>query len=111
MVDASVIAPVLAQPSLPFAIGRKRAADLNLSPADLATVRTKAATGCPVLGVRYRGDWATGTRFATLRRELGDDFIAVELDGNKHATLTAHRQQEAVDRVLAFLRSRLQGAG
>ena len=111
MVDASVIAPVLAQPSLPFAIGRKRAADLNLSPADLATVRTKAATGCPVLGVRYRGDRATGTRFKTLRRELGDDFIAVELDGNKHATLTAHRQQEAVDRVLAFLRSRLQGAG
>jgi len=110
MVDASVVAPVLAQPSLPFAIGRKRAADLNLSPADLAMVRTKAATGCPVLGVRYRGDRATGTRFETLRRELGDDFIAVELDGSKHATLTAHRQQEAVDRVLAFLRSRLQGA-
>jgi dienelactone hydrolase len=111
MVDASVVAPVLAQPSLPFAIGKKRAADLNLSPADLATVRTKAASGCPVLGVRYRGDRATGTRFETLRGELGDDFVALELDGKKHATLTAHRQQEAVDRVLAFLRSRLQGAG
>jgi dienelactone hydrolase len=111
MVDASVVAPVLAQPSLPFAIGRKRAADLNLSPADLATVRTKAATGCPVLGVRYRGDRATGTRFDTLRRELGDNFIAVELDGKQHATLTGHRQQEAVDRVLAFLRDRLAAPG
>jgi dienelactone hydrolase len=109
MVDAPVIAPVVAQPSLPFAIGRKRAADLNLSAADLAAVRRAAAAGCPVLGLRYRGDRATGTRFETLRRELGDDYIAVEFDGNKHATLTADRQQEAVDRVLAFLSGRLQG--
>jgi len=108
MADAPVVAPVVAQPSLPFAIGRKRAADLNLSPADLEAVRSAAAAGCPVLGLRYRADRATGTRFETLRRELGDDFIAVEFDGKKHATLTAHRQQEAVDRVLAFLRARLQ---
>ena len=32
MVDPSVAAPVLAQPSLPFCVGRKRAADVNLSP-------------------------------------------------------------------------------
>jgi dienelactone hydrolase len=107
MVHAPVVAPVVAQPSLPFAIGRRRAADLNLSPDDLATVRRTAAAGCPVFGLRYRGDRATGTRFETLRRALGDDFIAVEFDGRKHATLTAHRQQEAVDRVLAFLRARL----
>ena len=107
MVDAPVVAPVLAQPSLPFAIGKKRAADVNLSAADLAAVRVKAAAGCPVLGVRYRGDRATGTRFDTLRRELGDEFVAVEFDGRGHATLTEHRQDEAVERVLTFLRARL----
>jgi dienelactone hydrolase len=110
-VDAPVVAPVMAQPSLPFAVGRRRAADLNLSPTDLAAARRAAARGCSVLGLRYRGDRATGTRFETLRRELGDDFVAVEFDGKRHATLTAHRQQEAVDRVLAFLRARLKGLG
>jgi dienelactone hydrolase len=107
MVDPSVAAPVLAQPSSPFAIGRKRAADVNLSRADLDAVRERAAEGCQVLGLRYRGDRATGTRFETLTRELGDRFIRVEFDGRRHSTLTAHRQQEAVDRVLAFFRERL----
>jgi len=107
MVDAPVVAPVVAQPALPFAIGRKRAADLNLSPADRAAMRDKAADGCPVLGLRYRSDRATGTRFETLRHELGDAFVAVEFDGRRHATLTEDRQQEAVDRVLAFFRARL----
>ena len=50
MVDDAVAAPVVAQPSAPFAIGRTRGADLNLSPADLATVKRRAGDGCPVLG-------------------------------------------------------------
>ena len=108
MVDDSVAAPVVAQPSTPFAIGRRRSADLALSPADLATVKARAAAGCPVLGLRYAGDRATGTRFTTLQRELGDAFTAVEFPGAKHSTLTAHRQQEGVDAVLAFLRRRLE---
>ena len=107
MVDPSVAAPVLAQPSLPAAIGRRRAADLGLSPADLDVVRQRAAAGCAVLGLRYGGDPATGTRFDTLRRELGEAFLAVELPGKGHATLTEHRQQEGVDRVLDFLDERL----
>ncbi|HEY0215016.1 MAG TPA: dienelactone hydrolase family protein [Cellulomonas sp.] len=107
MVDDSVAAPVLAQPSLPFPIGRARAADLNLSPEDLAVVKRRAADGCSVLGVKYADDPAVGTRFDTLTRELGDAFIRVELAGRKHSTLTAHRQQEAVDRVLEFFRTTL----
>jgi dienelactone hydrolase len=107
MVDDAVAAPVVAQPSLPFAIGKARGADLNLSPADLAVVKQRAAAGCAVLGLRYRKDPATGTRFDTLTRELGDRFIRVELEGKGHSTLTAHRQQEAVDRVLAFFAERL----
>jgi dienelactone hydrolase len=57
--------------------------------------------------LRYAGDKAVGTRFDTLRRELGDKFIAVEFPGRKHSTLTEHRQQEGVDRVLDFLRRQL----
>jgi dienelactone hydrolase len=107
MVDDSVAAPVVAQPSLPFAVGRKRGADLGLSPADLDVVKARASAGCPVLGLRYRDDPATGTRFDTLRRELGDHFVAVEFEGKGHSTLTEHRQQEGVDRVIAFFRERL----
>ncbi len=109
MVDPSVAAPVLAQPSLPFPVGRARAADLNLSPADLAAVKERAAGGCEVLGLRYRGDKAVGTRFETLSRELGDAFLRVDLDGKGHSTLTEHRSEEAVSRVLAFFGERLRG--
>ena len=107
MADAPVVAPVLAQPSSPFPVSRAHRADLNLSPADLAAVKVKAADGCSVLGLRFQGDPAVGTRFDTLRRELGDNFTAVEFPGRQHSTLTEHRQQEGVDRVLAFLRERL----
>lgn len=108
MVDPAVAAPVVAQPSLPFAIGKERGADLSLSPGDLAAVKQRAAAGCQVLGLRYRDDSATGTRFDTLSRELGDAFIRVEFEGKGHSTLTAHRQQDGVDRVLSFFAERLK---
>jgi hypothetical protein len=111
MADGPIVAPVLAQPSVPFPLGRARRADLNLSPADLASVKAKAADGCSVLGLRFVDDPAVGSRFDTLREELGDKFIAVEFPGRKHSTLTEHRQQEGVDRVLAFLRERLVTTG
>jgi dienelactone hydrolase len=107
MVDPAVAAPVVAQPSLPFPIGKARADDLNLSPEDLAAVKARAAAGCQVLGLRYAGDRATGTRFERLEREIGSAFIRVDLDGKGHSTLTAHRQQRAVDRVLEFFGDRL----
>lgn len=107
MVDDSVAAPVLCQPSAPFPIGRERGADLNLSPADLATVKRRAAGGCQVLGLQYSGDKATGSRFETLTTELGENFIRVEFPGKKHSTVTAHRQQEGVDAVLGFFHEKL----
>ncbi len=109
MVDTSVVAPVLCQPSVPFPVGRARAADVNLSPEDLATVKGRAAAGCAVMGLRFTGDVAVGTRFDTLTRELGDAFIRVEFGGRKHSTVTEHRQQEGVRRVLAFFAERLDG--
>jgi dienelactone hydrolase len=108
MVDEAVAAPVVAQPSLPFAIGRTRADDLSLSPADLAAVKTRARDGCQVLGLRYAGDPATGTRFDRLHGELGAAFVRVDLEGKGHATLTVNRQQRAVDRVLQFFDDKLK---
>lgn len=108
LADAPVAAPVLAQPSSPAAVGKARRADLGLSRRDLESVKAKVEAGCQVLGLRYANDPAVGTRFDTLRRELGDGFIAVEFPGRKHATLTEHRQQAGVDRVLAFFEEKLK---
>jgi dienelactone hydrolase len=108
LADAPIAAPVLAQPAAPVPVGKARRADLGLGRADLDAVRAKVAGGCEVLGLRYERDPAVGTRFETLRRELGDNFIAVEFPGRKHATLTEHRQQVGVDRVLAFFEEKLK---
>lgn len=108
MVDPAVVAPVLAQPSVPFTLGRKRSADLNLSPADLAVVKERAAGGCQVLGLQYASDPLTGTRFETLTEEIGEAFLRVDLPGKGHSTVTEERQQVAVDRVLAFFGEKLQ---
>lgn len=107
MLEPAVVAPVVAQPATPLPLGRTRAADVNLTPEDLAAVAARARTGCPVLGVRYRHDWVTGTRFDTLTQALGEHFIRVELDGAGHSTLTDHKHPEAVAAVVAFLSARL----
>ena len=109
MVDEAIAAPVLCQPSVPYAVTPSRARDVNLSPADLSVVKERAAGGCEVLGLQYDGDPMTGRRFDTLERELGDAFVRVDLPGRLHATVTRHRQQSGVDRVLAFLREKLAG--
>jgi dienelactone hydrolase len=108
MVDTSVVAPVLAQPSAPFAIGGKWSRDVNLSPSDLAVVKERAAAGCEVLGLRFKKDPMVGSRFRTLERELGGAFIKVEFEGMGHSTVTEQRQQEGVDRVLSFFEAKLR---
>lgn len=110
MVDDVMVAPVLSQPSLPFPVGKRRAADLGLSPDDELVVRRRAQEGCQVLGLRFDQDVAVGTRFETLRELLGDAFIAVELpSGSKrdHSVLTEQRDEASVGRVIEFLRERL----
>jgi hypothetical protein len=71
-------------------------------------VRERAAAGCAVLGLRLEKDMATGTRFDTLTREIGDAFVRIELPGRQHSTLTEHRRQEAVDAVLEFFGEKLR---
>jgi len=125
MVDDEVVAPVLSQPSLPFPFGAARKRDLAISDADLAVVKARAAEGQCVLGLRFTGDISVPeARFQRLRDELGDRFLAVEIDsspGNRygipkraHSVLTEHLVDEpghptrdALDRVLAFFRERL----
>jgi dienelactone hydrolase len=110
MVDDIMVAPVLSQPSMPFAIGKARGADLNLSPDDALAVSQRAAEGCQVLGLRFTGDKLVGTRFAELRTLLGDAFIAVELPSSSpkdHSVLTEQRDEASVQQVLQFFRDKL----
>jgi dienelactone hydrolase len=110
MVDDIMLAPVLSQPSLPFALGAKRSADLNLSEQDKRRIAQRAEAGCQVLGLRYKGDRLVGTRFAELHKLLGDAFVAVEFDSttkSDHSVLTEQRQELGVQRVLEFLKSKL----
>lgn len=88
-VDDALVAPVLSQPSLPFTLSPAHAADLNLSDADLARVKQRCRDdGLCVLGLRFSHDLLSpAARFQRLADELGDAFLAVEIDaspGNAH---------------------------
>jgi dienelactone hydrolase len=110
MLDDTMVAPVLSQPSLPFAFGKTRGADLNLSPDDEAVIRRRAEEGCQVLGLRVTGDRLVGKRFDSLRNLLGGQFIAVEFESQKpsdHSVLTEQRQEAGVQRVVDFFREKL----
>jgi len=126
MVDDTVVAPILSQPSVPFPITRAQRRDLGVSSADLAVIRSRAADGTCVMGLRFTGDrLVPAERFARLREELGDRFIAIEIDslaGNPHGLprtahsvlahdfvdTPGHPTRVALDRVLEFLRDKLK---
>jgi hypothetical protein len=96
---------------MPFPVGKKRAADLNLSPDDIAVIAQRAADGCQVLGLRFDKDKAVGDRFASLRTLLGDAFIAIELPSKSprdHSVLTEQRDEDSVQRVLSFFAEKLK---
>ncbi len=110
MVDGVTVAPVLSQPSLPFAMGGRRSADLGLSQEDEDALVRRTAEGCEVLGLRFTGDKLVGDRFASLRALIGDAFLAVELPSSSprdHSVLTEQRDEDSVARVIGFLRSKL----
>jgi dienelactone hydrolase len=124
--EPALLAPVLSQPSLPVGRSDAAKADLGLSDADLLAVRERVADeDLCVLGLRFTGDpLSPPERFASLRRELGDNFIGVELDsapGNPHGHRKAAHSvltedldprpgtptHDALEQVLAFLADRL----
>lgn len=131
-VDPVVLAAVMSQPGLPAPLTARKRAQVGIDAADLERVKTRAlGTGrerlC-VMGLRFTGDGSVPQeRFATLRRELGDAFIAIEIDsspGNaagidprSHSVLTmalvdrpGHPTREALERLLEFLDERLRPA-
>ena len=110
MLDERMIAPVLSQPSLPFAIGKKKSSDLNLSADDAVVIANRAAAGCQVLGLKFSDDKLVGDRFSALRTLLGDAFIGIEYPSaskKDHSVLTEQRVDEGVTRVIAFLQEKL----
>jgi len=127
-VDPSVLAPVMSQPGLPAPISARKRAAVGVDVADLARIKQRTREGLCVMGLRFTNDKGVpAERFATLRRELGDAFIAIEIDsspGNaagvdpkSHSVLTGHLvdqpghpTRDALDRVLAFLNARLRPA-
>lgn len=121
----SLIAPVLAEPSLPFPFSRAKKRSIDCSAADLELVKGRcAAERLQVLGLRFRGDsYSPAQRFQFLRDQLGEAFVAVELDDSSanpeavmkpHSVLTEHLIDEpgqptraALDQVLELFRTRL----
>jgi dienelactone hydrolase len=130
MVDDVVLAPVLSQPSLPFGIGAARKQDVGISEADLKRVKQRCeAEDICVLGLRFTGDTLVpAQRFQRLADELGDKFVAVEIDSSKgnadgyraaaHSVLTEDLKdrpgtatRDALDKVLDLFKSKLVEAG
>ncbi len=127
MVDDALMAPVLSQPSLPFAAGKKRKAALAISDDELSLIkrRCKVDPDLKVIGLRFTTDpMCPPERFETLRRELGDSFEGWEIDAKHanpdgpcvpHSVVTNHlidREGEptrkALDRVLGYFDERLK---
>ena len=124
-VDDRMLVPVLSQPSMPIGLTRKHKHSIDISPVDLEKVKHRcAAEGLQVLGLRFTSDsLAPEERFAFLREQLGDAFVAVELgdeDANPdaamkpHSVLTEHlidepgtRTRETIDQVLDLFRTKL----
>ncbi len=89
-------------------------------------MKARTRDGLCVLGLRFSADSGSPPeRFATLRRELGDNFEAIEINsapgnpdgirGRAHSVLTedlvdtpGHPTRAALDRAMAFLAERLR---
>jgi dienelactone hydrolase len=128
MLNAPVLAPILAQPSLPFAVTRSRRGGLHASPQELRAAHEKIdRDGARILALRFIQDpMCPRERFERLRGEFGAAFEAIEIDerhanprGPKpaHSVLTNHLideagqpTREALERTLAFLKEQLMPA-
>ncbi len=126
--EPSVLAPALSQPSLPMSSPLKKANahSIDCSAEELAVVKGRcAAEGLTVLGMRFKGDsFVPGERFQFLKEQLGEGFVAIELEDedanpnatmkNPHSVVTEHLVDEpgtpthdALTAVLDLFRKRL----
>lgn len=125
MLEPAVLAPVLAQPSLPL----NDPAGLHIAPDELAAVKTRMeAEDLTVLAYRFEGDkYCRAARFAAYEDALGDRFVGRVLPDeaanpdspmkNPHSVVTIHLIDEAGqptvqarDEILEFFRMRLSDA-
>jgi dienelactone hydrolase len=124
MLEPAMLAPVLAQPSLPIL---RRRDGLHIAPAELAAVKARMdREDLTVLAYRFEGDpFCPAERFAAYEAALGDRFQgrvlpdSAALPGTPmraHSVVTLHlidREGEptraAVDEILAFFARRLKG--
>ena len=126
MTEPSVVAPVLAQPSLPVALFKKSTAGIDASPEEVACARWRFKNeNLSMIGLRFKSDrLVPDARFDTYRREFGDRFEAIELEDADaapadlplppHSVLTIHMREDgptkaAERRVIAFFKE-LTGA-
>ena len=133
-VEPAVLAPVLSQPGLPVGWTAGKRAALGLDRQDLTRVRERTRDGLCVLGLRFSDDkLSPAERVATLRRTPGEAFQGIEIDSSpgqparhpgpgafraghrlrrrtRHPMVLSgpHPTRGALDRVLSFLRERLQ---
>jgi len=122
MLERAVLAPVLAQPSLPL----HNAAGMHIAPDELAQVKARmVAEDLTVLAYRFAGDQlCKAQRFAAYEQALGERFCARVLPdsaanpnsgmANPHSVVTRHLIDEegeptraARDEILDFFRMRL----
>lgn len=126
MLDAPIIAPVLSQPSLPFAINKKLECALHASERELKAAHEKIdGQGARILGLRFKGDpMCKQGRFERLREEFGSAFECMEIDDvhanpkgspPPHSVLTRHLidsegqpTRAALERTLSFLQEQLR---
>jgi dienelactone hydrolase len=129
MLESSMLAPVLSQPSLPL----DNPAGVDSSPEELAAVRQRLdRDDLTVMAYRFQGDrFCTAQRFAAYSEALGNRFIGRVLPdtaanqdtapffkhvvASPHSVVTAHLIDEAGqptiaarDEILAFFASRLR---
>jgi dienelactone hydrolase len=130
MLEPSMLAPVLCQPSLPL----DDPGGMEIAPDELATVRNRLQReDLTVIGYRFEGDrFCTAQRFAAYTEALGDRFIARVLPASAanrepspffdrvvacpHSVVAAHLIDEAGqptirarDEILSFFAERLAG--
>jgi dienelactone hydrolase len=121
MVEPSMLAPVLSQPSLPLA----RKGGMHISPSDLRCVKDRLdKEDLTVLAYRFEGDsFCQAERFSDYADALGDRFQGSVLPDESasttsgappHSVVTRHLIDEegeptraAVDEILAFYQQRL----
>lgn len=129
MLEHSVLAPIVSQPSLPFDVPN----GLEIAPGDLTAIKSRLdKEQLTVMAYRFAGDrYCTAARFAAYADALGDRFVCRELpDGAAklddappffathvnfpHSVVTVHLVDEvgsptlaARDEMIAFLKQRL----